>query len=274
MVDKSQIGGLITLWYAQYFLKSLKLLAKARERRNTSSGKAGFKWQMATASRGRGSSWDRPQRTNFKGQPVEGQRGRPMRRSQPNRSVEDKCCYECGTLGHLLYDCPKRQVQGKFANVTRIDHPSYGEPGKGSSDESDVDELSEGGYEKDDYEVEVQAFMARGQGERQERAEAREARRRREEGAAPAQPSAPVRLTIERAAQPRQARRKPVLEAQWRKYVRESWTIPIGVLVGRSRRECMGKLCSPFVTPWGVNKCGHRWQPRREQLEDTWAHIA
>ena len=74
----------------------------------------------------------------------------------------------------------------------RIDHPSYNEPGKGSSDESDVEEISERGYEKDEYEVEVQAFMARGQGERQERAEAREARRRREEGAAPAQPSAPV----------------------------------------------------------------------------------
>ena len=54
------------------------------------------------------------------------------------------------------------------------------------------EEFSKRGYEKNDYEVEVQAFMARGQGERQERAEAREALRRREEGAVPAQPSALV----------------------------------------------------------------------------------
>ena len=97
---------------------------------------------------------------------MEGQRGRPMRRSRPGRPIEDRRCYECGTLGHLPYDCPKRQVKGKFVNVTRIDHPTYDEPGEGSSDESDVEELSEGSYEKDDYEVEVQAFMARGQGER------------------------------------------------------------------------------------------------------------
>ena len=74
----------------------------------------------------------------------------------------------------------------------RCNHPSYDEPGEGSSDESNVEKLSEGGYEKDEYAVEVQAFMARGQGERQERAEAREARRRREKETAPAQPSAPV----------------------------------------------------------------------------------
>ena len=83
--------------------------------------------------------------------------------------------------------------------------------------------------------------MARGQGERQERAEAWEATRRREEGAALAQPSAPVQPSVERAALPRQARRKPVLEAQWQKYVRESWTIPIGMLAGRSQREVYGQ---------------------------------
>ena len=197
------------------FLKSLKLLAKAKERGNTSSGKAGFERQMTTASRGRGGSWNGPQRTNFKGQPVEGQRGRPMRRSRPSRSIGDERCYECGVLGHLSYDGPKRQVQGKFANVTRSNQPYYDEPGEGPSDESDVEELSKRGYEKDEYEVEVKAFMARGQGERQERAEAREARRRRGEGAALAQPSAPVRPSVERAAQPRQARWKPVPEAQW-----------------------------------------------------------
>ena len=73
------------------------------------------------------------------------------------------------------------------------------------------EEFSERGYEKDEYEIEVQAFMVRGQGERQERAEAWEARRRREEGAAPAQPSAPIRPSMERVAQPKQARRKLVL---------------------------------------------------------------
>ena len=101
----------------------------------------------------------------------------------------------------------------------RSNQPYYDESGEGSSDGSDVEELSKRSYEKDEYEVEVQVFMARGQGERQERAEAWEARRRRGEGAALAQPSAPVRPSVERAAQPRQARRKPVLEEQWQKYV-------------------------------------------------------
>ena len=160
-------------------LAELQLLVKAKERGNTSGGKAGFERQIATASRGRGGSWNGPPRTNFRAQPMEGQRGRPMRRSRPGRSIEDRCCYECGMLGHLSYDCPKVQVQRKFANVTRDNHPSYDEPGEDSSTESDVEELSVGGgYEKDDYEVEVQAFMARGQGDRQERAETWEARRR------------------------------------------------------------------------------------------------
>ena len=86
-----------------------------------------------------------------------------MRRPRPGGPIEDRRCYGCGVLGHLSYDCPKRQVEGKFANVTRSNHPSYDEPGEDSSDESDVEEISERGYEKDDYEVEVQAFMVRGQ---------------------------------------------------------------------------------------------------------------
>ena len=188
-----------------------------------------------------------------------------MRRSRPSRPIEDKRCYECGVLGHLSYDCPKRQVQGKFTNVTRSNQPSYDEPGEGSSDESDVEEFSERGYEKDEYEVEVQAFMARGQGERQERAEAREARRRREEEAAPAQPSAPVRPSVERAALPRQARRKPVLEAQWQKYVRESWTIPIGMLAGRSRREVYGQAMLALRDALG------RQQARAQMATETGA---
>ena len=141
------------------------MLAKAKERGNALSGKAGFERPMVTAPRGRGSSWNGPQGTNFRSQPVEGQRGRPMRRSRLGRPIEDRRCYECGVLGHLSYDCPKRQVQGKFANVMRNNHPSYDEPGEGSSDESDLEKFSERGYEKDEYRVEVQAFMARGQGE-------------------------------------------------------------------------------------------------------------
>ena len=156
-------------------------------------------------------------------------------------------------------------MQGKFANATRNNQPSYDEPGKGSSDESDVEELSERGYEKDEYEVEVQAFMARGQGERQERVEAREVRRRREEGAAPAQPSAPVQPLVERVAQPRQARRKPVLEAQWQKYAQESWTIPIGMLAGRSQREVCGQAMLALRDALG------RQQTRAQMATETGA---
>ena len=246
-------------------LAELQLLAKARERGSTSSGKVGFEWQTTTASRGRGGSWNGPQKIDFRSQQVEGPRGRPMGRSRPSRSIKDRRCYECGMLGHLSYDCPKRQVQGKFSNITRDNQPSYDEPGEGSSDESDVAEFSERGYEKGEYEVEVQAFMARGQGERQERAEAREARRRREEGAAPEQPSAPVRASVERAAQPRQARRKPVLEAQWQKYVRESWTIPIGMLAGRSRREVYGQAMLALRDALG------RQQTRAQMATETGA---
>ena len=173
-------------------LAELQLLAKAKERGNTTGGNTGFERQMIAASRGRGGSWNGPQRTNFGGQPVEGQRGGPIRKSRPRRPIEDRRCYECGMLGHLSCNCPKLQVQGKFANVTRNSQPSHNELGKNSMDGSDEEEFSEKGYEKDEYEIEVQDFMARGQGGRQERAEAREVRRRREEEAALAQPSAPV----------------------------------------------------------------------------------
>ena len=172
MVDKWQIGGLITLGYAHYFSKIPEVIvclfqwwclfwwkkycllgephstrteeaeggtetaviralhntlppifqerevvdnltkglveSKAKERGNASSGNAGFERQIAAASRGQGGSWNGPQRTSFKGQPVEGQRGGPMRRSRPRRPIEDRRCYECGgVLGHVSYHCPK-----------------------------------------------------------------------------------------------------------------------------------------------------------------------
>ena len=226
------------------FLKSLKLLTKAKERRNVSSGKAGFEWQMVTASRGRGGSWNGPQRTDFKGQPVEGQRGRPMRRSQPSRPLKTNVVVnvECWDIScTTILSCKYKENSQILQEVTNHLMTNRGKVHQMK------EEFSERGYEKDEYEVEVQAFMARGQGERQERAEAREARRRREEGAAPAEPSAPVRPIVERAAQPKQARRKLVLEAQWQKYMRESWTIPIGMLAGKSRREvCAQSVCSPL----------------------------
>ena len=103
--------------------------------------------------------------------------------------------------------------------MIRNSQPSHNELGKNSVDGSDEEEFSEKGYEKGEYEVEVQAFMARGQGGRQERVEAREVRRRREEEAAPAQSSTLVRPSAERAAPLRQTRRRLVLEAQWQKYV-------------------------------------------------------
>ena len=80
-------------------LAELQLLAKAKERGNALSGKAGFEPPMVTAPRGRGSSWNGPQGTNCRSQPVEGQRGRPVRRSRPGRPIEDRHCYECGMLG-------------------------------------------------------------------------------------------------------------------------------------------------------------------------------
>ena len=97
------------------FLKSLKLLAKAKE-----SGNAGFERQMTTASRGQGGFMERTPKTNFKGQPVEGQRGRPMRRSRPSRPIEDKRCYECGVLGVPTWDISHTTVPS-----TRKIHKCY-----------------------------------------------------------------------------------------------------------------------------------------------------
>ena len=51
-------------------LAELQLLAKAKERGNTSGGNTGFERQTTAASRGRGGSRNGPQRTNFGGQPV------------------------------------------------------------------------------------------------------------------------------------------------------------------------------------------------------------
>ena len=91
-------------------LTELQLLAKSKERRATTNGKSGFERQVTTAPRGRGGSWNEPQRTNFNGRRMEGQGGRPVRRSQPRIPIEEKRCYGCGVLGHLSYDCPKLQV--------------------------------------------------------------------------------------------------------------------------------------------------------------------
>ena len=230
---------------------------------------------MVTAPRGRGSSWNGPQRTNFRSQPMEGQRGMPMRRFRPSRPIEGRRCYECGTLGHLSYDCPKRQVQGKFANVMRIDHPSYNEPGKGSSDESDVEEISERGYEKDDYEVEVQGFHGKrtrrttGKGGSTGSPE-KEGRRSRS--------GTTFRPGTTDSRESCHSRDKQDGSQFWRHNGRNTCEKAGQSLLGCWRGEvderCMGKLCSPFVTPWDVNKREHKWQPKREQLEDTWAHIA
>ena len=84
----------------------------------------------------------------------------------------------------------------------------YNESKDASSDECDSESFSEVEYEKGEYEV--QAFMARGQGERQERAKARAAWKKREEEAALAQPSVSVRPLVEKVAPPKQTKRKPV----------------------------------------------------------------
>ena len=138
-------------------LAELQLLAK--ERKDVPSGKTEFERRTATVPRGRRGSWNTPQRSNFRSQPMEGQRGRPGWRPRFYRPIEARRCYECGKPGHLSYNCPKLQVQGKFASVTKNNQTSHDEPRKGSLDESDPGEFSEREYEKDEYEV--QAFMAR-----------------------------------------------------------------------------------------------------------------
>ena len=111
-------------------------------------------------------------------------------------------------MGHLSYDCPNLQVQGKLANVAKSSQMFYNKSKDASSDEYDSESFSEGEYEKDEYEE--QAFMTRGQGERQEKAEARATWRKSEKDAAPAQPSASVRPLAEKVAPPRQTKRKRV----------------------------------------------------------------
>ena len=227
-------------------LAELQLLAKAKEQKNLPSGRMETEQRTVAAPRGRGSSWNDPRRggswngpprRDFRSRPMEGQRGRPTWRSRPYIPIEQRVCYECGKLGHISYNCPKLQAQGKLASIARSNPTSCKEAENPSSDECDEESFSEEDYEKNEYEI--QAFMAGGR-ERQERADARAARKREEE-AVPVQPPAPVRPSAERAAPPRQVKRKPVLEAQWQKYDRENWTIPIGMLAGKSRREVYGQ---------------------------------
>ena len=85
-----------------------------------------------------------------------GEQGRPIWRSRSYRPIESKRCYECGKLGHLSYDCPKLQVQGKLTNVAKSSQMFYNKSKDASSGECDSESFSEGEYEKGEYEV--QAF--------------------------------------------------------------------------------------------------------------------
>ena len=121
--------------------------------------------------------------------------------------------------------------------IARSNPTSWKEAENPSSDECDKENFSAEDYEK--YEYEIQAFMAGGR-EWQEMPGARAAQRREEEGVL-VQPSASVRSSAERAAPPRQVKRKPILEAQWQKYVHENWTILIGMFAGKSWRKVYGQ---------------------------------
>ena len=134
-------------------LAELQLLAKTKERKDVSNGKAEFGRQVVTAPRRRGNSWNGPQRSNFRGRPMKGQRGRPVWRPRSYGPIESRHCYECGKLGQFSYDCPNLQVQGKLANVTKDNQVSYDEPENVSPNESDSEEFSEREYEEVEYEV-------------------------------------------------------------------------------------------------------------------------
>ena len=88
-------------------LAELQLLAKSKERKDVPSGRTGVERQIVTASRGRRGSWNTPQRSNFRSQPMEGQQGRTVWGSRYYRPIVSKRCYECEKLGHLSYNCPK-----------------------------------------------------------------------------------------------------------------------------------------------------------------------
>ena len=91
----------------------------AKERKDVPSKKTEFERRTVTVPRGQRGTWNTPQRSNFRSQPTEGQRGRSMWRPRSYRPIEARRCYECGKPGHLSYNYPNLQVQGKFANVAK-----------------------------------------------------------------------------------------------------------------------------------------------------------
>ena len=68
---------------------------------------------------------------------MEGQQGRPTWRSRPYISIEQRVCYECGKLGHISYNCPKLQAQGKLASIARSNPTSCKEAENPSSNKCD-----------------------------------------------------------------------------------------------------------------------------------------